>query len=233
MKANLGGFMHRETAHTARRKRSLVIVLLALAIVAVFGIAAQQALALPTFTLAQKGIGPCQTCHTQDATHANTNHSALPCATCHVTNISTPPLPTACGSCHGGPSAILATTSHTTQGCGTTAGCHGVPAPVPFTTSVSLKVAPSSIKLKKTVAATGAVTPAADLVGIKVVLKAEIKVGSAWKAAKSGFGTVSATGAYSWNYKPAKKGTYRMTASIVATADYKGSKSPSRPFKVK
>ena len=44
---------------------------------------------------------------------------------------------------------------------------------------------------------------------------------------------MSATGAYSWNYKPAKKGTYRMTASIVATADYKGSKSPSRPFKVK
>ena len=166
--------MHRETTQTARRSRSLVVAFLALAIVAVFGIAAQQALALPTFTLAQKGIGPCQTCHTQAATHANPNHSTLACATCHVTDVATPPLPTACGSCHGGPSEILAKPSHTSQGCGTTAGCHGVPAPVPFTTAVSLKVAPSSIKLRKTVAATGAVTPAADLVGVKVVLKAEI-----------------------------------------------------------
>ena len=38
--------MHRETAHTSRRSRSLVALLLALAIVAVFGIAAQQALAI-------------------------------------------------------------------------------------------------------------------------------------------------------------------------------------------
>ena len=56
----------------------------------------------------------------------------------------------------------------------------------PITTAVSLKVAPTSIKFKKTVKATGTVTPAADLAGIKVALKAEIKVGTAWKAAKTG-----------------------------------------------
>ena len=44
---------------------------------------------------------------------------------------------------------------------------------------------------------------------------------------------MSAAGLYVWTYKPAKKGTYRMTATIKATADYKGSKSPTRAFKVK
>ncbi len=119
---------------------------------------------------------------------------------------------------------------HPTGGC-TIAGCHAAPEPV--TTAVSLKVAPASIKLKKTVKATGTVTPAADLAGIKVLLKAEIKVGKAWKAAKAGSATVSDAGLYVWTYKPAKKGSYRMTASIKATDDYKGSKSPTRLFKVK
>jgi hypothetical protein len=229
MKANLGGSMHRETAHTPRRKRSLVIFLLALAVVAVFGIAAQQALALPTFTQAQKGIGPCESCHGKDATHAKPSHTTLACTSCHLTSTATPPTPAACASCHGA-SAILASASHVSQGCGTTPGCHG--APEPMTTAVSLKVTPTSIKLKKTVKVTGAVTPAAELAGIKVILKAEMKVGSAWKAAKTTSSVVSATGTYSWTYKPAKKGSYRMTASIVATTDHKGSKSPTRLFKV-
>jgi hypothetical protein len=225
--------MHRENAHTSRRSRSLVIVLLALAIVAVFGIAAQNALALPTFTVAQKGIGPCDNCHGMAATHANVNHSSLGCTSCHLTNTATPPTPVACASCHGGPTAILASSMHVATKCNTTPGCHGVPIPTPITTSVSLKVAPTSIKLKKSVTATGAVTPVVDLVGIKVALKAEIKVGKAWKKSGANLATVSATGTYSWTYKPAKKGTYRMTATIVATTDYKGSKSPTRAFKVK
>ena len=62
--------MHRETVKDRGRSRSLVVLLLALAIVAVFGIAATQAFALPTFTTPVKGIGPCVSCHTQDATHA-------------------------------------------------------------------------------------------------------------------------------------------------------------------
>jgi hypothetical protein len=209
---------------------ALLILLAAIALSA--SIVTTSANALPTFTLAQKGIGPCATCHGQAATHANPNHATLACNKCHLTSTATPPTPAACASCHGA-AAILASANHVAQGCGTTPGCHGVPVPTPITTAVSLKVAPASIKFKKTVVATGTVTPAADLVGVNVFVKAEIKVGSAWKAAKTGKAIVSATGAYSWTYKPAKKGTYRMTASIVATADYKGSKSPSRPFKVK
>jgi hypothetical protein len=195
---------------------ALLILLAAIALSA--SVVTSSANALPTFTQAQKGIGPCESCHGKDATHAKPSHTTLACTSCHLTNTATPPTPAACASCHGA-SAILASASHVSQGCGTTPGCHGV--------------APTSIKLKKTVKATGTVTPAADLAGIKVALKAEIKVGKAWKKAKTTSSVVSATGTYSWTYKPAKKGTYRMTATIVATTEHKGSKSPTRAFKVK
>jgi hypothetical protein len=209
---------------------ALLILLAAIALSA--SVVTSSANALPTFTQAQKGIGPCESCHGKDATHAKPSHTTLACTSCHLTNTATPPTPAACASCHGA-SAILASASHVSQGCGTTPGCHGVPSIDPITTAVSLKVAPTSIKLKKTVKATGTVTPAADLAGIKVALKAEIKVGKAWKKAKTTSSVVSATGTYSWTYKPAKKGTYRMTATIVATTEHKGSKSPTRAFKVK
>jgi hypothetical protein len=208
---------------------ALLILLAAIALSA--SIVTTSANALPTFTNPVKGIGPCDSCHGQAATHANPNHSTLACNKCHLTSTGTPPTPAACASCHGA-AAILASANHVAQGCGTTPGCHGVPVPTPITTAVSLKVAPASIKFKKTVKATGGVTPVADLSGIKVVLKAEIKIGKAWKAAKTTKATVSATGTYSWTYAPAKKGSYRMTATIIGTTEYKGSKSPTRLFKV-
>jgi hypothetical protein len=306
--------MHRKTAHRSRRSRSLVVLLLALAIVAVFGIAAQQAVALPTFTTAVGGIGPCATCHSKDATHANANHTSIACPSCHLTNPDTPPTPVACAVCHSGVSAILASTTHVATKCGTTAGCHVVasaatitsfaptsapvgtivtltgtgftgatavafngtttsifvvvsatqitaevpsgattgkitvtPASGPVvtsatnftvtvpavTTKVTLKVAPTSIRFRRTVKATGAVTPVLALVGSKVALKAQIKKGTRWVTTKSVTATVKASGAYSWTYKPAKRGTYRMQASIKATATKRASHSPWRTFKVR
>ncbi len=196
---------------------ALLILLAAIALMA--SIATTNANATPGFTV-------CGACHTQAAAHAQ-HVPAVACATCHTAGAAAPPPPSACASCHGA-AAIVA--KHPTGGC-TVAGCHAG-APEPVVTSVSLKVAPTSIKLKKTVKATGAVTPVADLAGMKVLLKAEIKVGKAWKAAKAGSATVSDAGLYVWTYKPAKKGSYRMTATIKATDDYKGSKSPTRTFKV-
>jgi len=197
---------------------ALLILLVAIALSA--SLVTANANATPLFTV-------CGACHTQAAAHAQ-HVPAVPCATCHTAGADSAPPPSACASCHK-VAEIVAT--HPTGGC-TIAGCHAA-APEPVITSVSLKVAPTSIKLKKTVKASGTVTPAADLAGIKVLLKAEIKVGKAWKAAKAGSATVSAAGVYVWTYKPAKKGSYRMTASIKATDDYKGSKSPTRLFKVK
>ena len=120
------------------RKRYPVIVLLILlvAIALSASLVTAKADALPTFTNAVGGIGPCQTCHTQAATHAVPGHASFfaTCSTCHVTNTATPPLPTACGKCHGGPSAILVSPAHVAQKCGTTVGCHGFTAPTPTPT---------------------------------------------------------------------------------------------------
>ena len=70
--------MHRETSHTTHRSRTLVMLLLAMAIVTVFGIAAQQALA--------KGDG-------------SYNHGGAVCSSCHPPY---PPTNAKCSTCHTG-----------------------------------------------------------------------------------------------------------------------------------
>jgi hypothetical protein len=194
----------------------LVVLLVAVALSASLAIA--DAKATTTFV-------SCGVCHSSAEQHPV--HTAVPCATCHVDGIANPPSPGACASCHGGTAAVVS--DHPSGGC-TAAGCHAAPIPA---TTVTLKVAPTSIKLKKTVKATGAVTPIAELVGFKVALKAELKSGSKWVKAKTATATVSDLGTYSWTYKPAKKGTYRMTATVAASATHLASKSPVRSFKVK
>ncbi len=44
---------------------------------------------------------------------------------------------------------------------------------------------------------------------------------------------VSSTGAYSWKYKPARKGAYRLRATIAKTAANTAAKTAWRGFKVK
>ena len=51
--------------------------------------------------------------------------------------------------------------------------------------------------------------------------------------AKTAAATISATGSYSWKYKPAKKGAYRMKASIAKTAAHAAATTKWRTFKVK
>ena len=72
--------MHRETAHRSRRSRSLVVLLLALAIVAVFVIAAQQALAIGTY--AHGTATGCASCH--DGSPSAANATSAKCITCHT-----------------------------------------------------------------------------------------------------------------------------------------------------
>jgi hypothetical protein len=216
-----------------RKHYPVAILLILLAAIALSASLATNANALPTFNTAVGGIGPCVTCHTQASVHAVPGHSTVipTCTNCHPTGTAMP-LPSKCATCHGGTTAILASAQHTITKCGSTPGCHGVTPPGPVATTVSLKVAPKSIKLKKSVKATGAVTPIADLAGKKVALKAEMKKGAKWVKAKTGSVVVSATGTYSWTYKPAKKGSYRVTASVAKTAAYNASKSKVMTFKV-
>ena len=75
--------MHRETKKA--RGRVGLVLLLAVALVAVFGMAAQQALATQTFTV-------CAPCHAQAATHAK--HSTVTdCTKCHTNGATQAPTP--------------------------------------------------------------------------------------------------------------------------------------------
>jgi hypothetical protein len=227
--------IHRGRLTPAVMLMATVALLLVVAFMAVgASIGAPAAQALPTFTNAVNGIGPCVTCHPQTQTHTQATHAGVypTCSNCHPNgDTSQPPLPSKCAVCHGGTTAILAKATHTSIGCGTTPGCHGVP-PVIVTTTMTEKISPTSIKLKKSVKVSGTAGPAATLAGAKVALKAELKVGTKWTKQKSGTATVSATGAYTWKYTPKKKGSYRVTASIAATSTYTA-KSMSKTFKVK
>ena len=205
----------------------ILVALVVLAVVAGLGMTAGPANAQASFT------PTCAGCHGMTATHGNANHSSLACTSCHVDgNTATPPTTAACGACHGGVTSILKSAKHVTNGCGTTVGCHGYTAPVVATTTMTFKVNPTSIKLKKSVTASGVVGPAAALTGAKVALKAELKVGKKWTKTKTGTATASATGAFSWKYTPKKKGSYRVTASVAKTATYTA-KSMVKTFKVK
>ena len=89
-----------------------------------------------------------------------------------------------------------------------------------------------AVKRGKSVTAKGAVAPTGPP-GSKVTLTAQLKKGKKWVKAKTGSATITSTGAYSWKYKPAKKGAYRMQAVIAKTATHAAAKTAWRAFKVK
>ncbi len=114
---------------------ALMVLLAAIAVSA--SLATSSANALPTFNLAQEGVGPCDSCHSQAATHAIAGHATAlqTCTPCHGSSTANPPLPSACATCHGA-STILASATHAlpATGCDTTDGCHGFVEPTPTPT---------------------------------------------------------------------------------------------------
>jgi predicted secreted protein len=227
-------------AHRRRLTPALILVatvalLIMLAMAVSASIGAQNAQALPTFTDPVSGVGPCSSCHSYsmgDAFHTKSTHSAQSCGKCHTVNTATPPLPSACASCHGGSAAtiIAGQALHVSAGCGTVGGCHT--APVQVTTTMTAKVAPTTVTVGKKVKVTGTAGPATSLAGAKVAWKVERKVGTKWVKMKTGSATASATGAFTWSYKAVKKGAHRVTLTIAATSTYT-KKSLVKPFKVK
>jgi len=88
------------------------------------------------------------------------------------------------------------------------------------------------MRLGRRVTAKGVVTPT-SLAGSQVKLTVQKKQGTRWVKVKRVARTISATGAYSWKYKPAKRGAYRMRATIAKTARHTAAKTVWRSFKVK
>ena len=109
-----------------------------------------------------------------------------------------------------------------------------VPTPTP-TPTPTLKLSglkSGAIKLGKSVTAKGIVTPT-SLAGSKVTLTAQLKKGTKWVKAKTSSALITSTGAYSWKYKPAKKGAYRMKGAIAKTATHTAATTKWLAFKVK
>ena len=89
-----------------------------------------------------------------------------------------------------------------------------------------------ALKLGKRLTAKGTVTPT-SLAGSKVRLTIQTKKGATWVTVTSRARTISVSGTYSWSYKPAKKGSYRMQATIAKTATNAAAATKWRTFKVK
>ena len=108
----------------------------------------------------------------------------------------------------------------------------GGPSPTPTVTLKLSGLRSGATKLGTSVTVTGKVTPTSLAEG-KVTLTAQRKKGATWAALKTAAVTISPTGAYSWKYKPAKKGAYRLQAAIAETEAYAAATTKWLMFTVK
>ena len=88
-----------------------------------------------------------------------------------------------------------------------------------------------AMRLGRRVTAKGKVTPT-SLAGTYVKLKVQKKKSGRWVTVKTKLRLISATGTYSWKYKPLRKGAYRMRAQVAKTATHLAAKTVWRKFKV-
>lgn len=88
-----------------------------------------------------------------------------------------------------------------------------------------------AIRLHKSVTVKGAVNPAHSGKATVVIQR---KVGARWVNAKTVARTINATsGAYSYSYKPQKRGSYRVKTSVAKTTLYTAATTSYKSFKVK
>jgi hypothetical protein len=108
----------------------------------------------------------------------------------------------------------------------------GGPSPTPTVTLKLSGLRSGATKLGTSVTVTGKVTPTSLAEG-KVTLTAQLKKGATWVAVKTAAATISPSGAYSWKYKPAKKGAYRLQAAIAETEAHAAATTKWLMFTVK
>jgi hypothetical protein len=88
------------------------------------------------------------------------------------------------------------------------------------------------LKFRRKFTAKGRVT-SANLSATKAKLTLQRKRGKKWVKVKIVSRTLTSTDAYSWKYKPARKGTYRIRATVAMTATNKAGATKWRTFKVR
>jgi photosystem II stability/assembly factor-like uncharacterized protein len=105
---------------------------------------------------------------------------------------------------------------------------------VVVTSKVTLKLSGlrgSALRLHKYVTAKGVVTPSV-LAGGKVRLQVQ-RWAHRWVTVKTALRTIGSKGGYSWWYKPARRGTFRLRVTIAQTATHTATATTWRKFKVK
>jgi photosystem II stability/assembly factor-like uncharacterized protein len=90
----------------------------------------------------------------------------------------------------------------------------------------------SSLWLGKTLKASGTALPV-SLAGSKVTLTLQRKRGAKWVKVKSTARTIAASGSFSWTYKPAARGSYRMRSAMGRVLARPPMASAWVPFKVR
>ena len=88
------------------------------------------------------------------------------------------------------------------------------------------------LKFRRKVTVKGKVT-SANLSATKAKLTLQRKEGRKWVKVKIVSRTLTSTHAYSWKYKPTRKGTYRIRATVAMTATNKAGATKWRTFKVR
>jgi len=96
---------------------------------------------------------------------------------------------------------------------------------------VTISLSKTSILLGKTVTVKGKVTPPRP--GASVKLTFQRKVSGTWKTVLTKTRTLSSTSAYSYTYKPGKKGSYRVRCTVPATAELVAKSTVWKSFTVK
>jgi hypothetical protein len=89
-----------------------------------------------------------------------------------------------------------------------------------------------TLKLGQLVTAKGRVTPT-SLAGSEVTLIVQRKKGGLWVKVTRFARTIGVSGAYTGTYKPTKKGSYRLRATIAKTATHTAAATKWLTFKVK
>ena len=104
--------------------------------------------------------------------------------------------------------------------------------PVPKLTLTLNGLKSGALKLGRSLAVRGKVTPS-RFARSRVKLTVQRKKGHKWVAVKTMTRTSSAKGVYSWKYKPAKRGSYRLRATVAKTTKSAAASTKWRTFAVK
>ncbi|MFA4964506.1 MAG: IPT/TIG domain-containing protein, partial [Thermoleophilia bacterium] len=87
------------------------------------------------------------------------------------------------------------------------------------TAKLTLKVSPTAVLLGRSVKATGQLAPL-RLAGSRVRLLLQVRKGTRWVTLRTLSVPTGATGSFIWMYRPGRRGTFHIRASIAATATH-------------